>query len=387
MKSILRSDRQGGGAGQSAATSDGGRAKGWHHRPGWDALFIALAAVHGGALLTVPSIALIAPGLWWNANTIAHNFIHRPFFRARWLNQVFSAYLTLVLGVPQRLWRERHLAHHGERPRRLRLSGQWVCESLLVAGLWLTLLALDARFLLTTYLPGWLLGLGLCQLQGYYEHARGTTSHYGWLYNLLFFNDGYHREHHARPTLHWRELPEVRACAGEVSRWPAVLRWLENAGLNSLERLVARSTRLQQCVLRSHERAFRALLPQLAGVRRIEVVGGGIFPRTALVLRKLFPHASIRVIEARAEHIALARPFLNGEVEWSQELYDPARANGHADEVDLLVAPLAFIGQRRVFYESPCARAIAVHDWLWRWHSPGVVVSWLLLKRLNLVRR
>ena len=49
----------------------------------------------------------------WNANTIAHNFIHRPFFRARALNTAFSCYLSLLLGFPQSLWRARHLAHHG----------------------------------------------------------------------------------------------------------------------------------------------------------------------------------------------------------------------------------------------------------------------------------
>jgi len=49
----------------------------------WDALLVALAIVHGGLLWAIPSMALIAIGLWWNANTISHNFIHRPFFRAR----------------------------------------------------------------------------------------------------------------------------------------------------------------------------------------------------------------------------------------------------------------------------------------------------------------
>src|SRR5437762_52449 len=42
----------------------------------WDALFIALALAHGFALIEFPSIPLIALGFWWNANTIAHSFIH-----------------------------------------------------------------------------------------------------------------------------------------------------------------------------------------------------------------------------------------------------------------------------------------------------------------------
>jgi len=77
-----------------------------------DALLLALALTHGWLLLVRPSLALVAVGLWWNANTVAHNFIHRPFFRARALNRIFSAYLSLLLGFPQALWRERHLAHH-----------------------------------------------------------------------------------------------------------------------------------------------------------------------------------------------------------------------------------------------------------------------------------
>ena len=79
----------------------------------WDALFIALAVLHGVVLAEWPVAAVIAIGVWWNSNTIAHNFIHRPFFRAQLLNLLFSAYLSVLLGIPQTLWRERHLAHHG----------------------------------------------------------------------------------------------------------------------------------------------------------------------------------------------------------------------------------------------------------------------------------
>src|SRR5262249_25074399 len=78
----------------------------------WNGLFIILALMHGAVLLAMPSIALISIGLWWNANTISHNFIHRPFFRARALNTIFSWYLSLLLGFPQTIWRDRHLAHH-----------------------------------------------------------------------------------------------------------------------------------------------------------------------------------------------------------------------------------------------------------------------------------
>src|SRR5437870_8108421 len=48
-----------------------------------NALMIALAATHAVVLFTIPTAQVIALGLWWNSNTISHNFIHRPFFRRR----------------------------------------------------------------------------------------------------------------------------------------------------------------------------------------------------------------------------------------------------------------------------------------------------------------
>ena len=144
-------------------------------------------------------------------------------------------------------------------------------------GLWGFLLAVQPYFFLTAYLPGYLVGLTLCYLHGHFEHARGTTSHYGLLYNLLFFNDGYHVEHHTRPAEHWTRLPKRRPAEATGSRWPAVLRWLEHFNLDGMERLVLRSQPLQRFVLRKHERAFRALLPGLGNVRRVEL------PRAALL--------------------------------------------------------------------------------------------------------
>src|SRR5499425_2184483 len=75
----------------------------------WDALFVALAIAQGVWLIVQPSIALIALGLWWNANTISHNFIHRPFFRSRAANRLFSVWLSLILGLPQSFWKAKHL--------------------------------------------------------------------------------------------------------------------------------------------------------------------------------------------------------------------------------------------------------------------------------------
>src|SRR4051794_8695669 len=102
----------------------------------WDVVFVGLSLLHGIVLLGAPSIAVVTVGLWWNANTISHNFIHRPFFRGRAANRIYSAYLTLLLGVPQSVWRYRHLHHHGARQRRFAISAQVVVECLLVLALW-----------------------------------------------------------------------------------------------------------------------------------------------------------------------------------------------------------------------------------------------------------
>src|SRR5579864_5782832 len=217
----------------TTATLDVARPGILRHSP-WDALLVVLAAAHGALLLVgvwsgnhALTVAVIAVGLWWNSNTIAHNFIHRPFFCSRVLNALFALYLSALLGVPQSLWRDRHLAHHAGVAWRLRLSRQMTAEGLLVVALWGALATFQGTFFLTTYLPGYGLGLGLCWLHGYYEHDRETISHHGFVYNLLFFNDGYHVEHHARPGTHWTDLPGQIRPDAPTSRWPAVLRWLD----------------------------------------------------------------------------------------------------------------------------------------------------------------
>ena len=360
----------------------------------WDAVLVGMALLHGAVLVTWPSVGLIAIGVWWNSNTIAHNFIHKPFFRRQGLNVGFALYQSMLLGIPQSIWRERHLAHHAERGWRLRISPMLAAEVLLIGLLWAVLIAATPAFFLKVYVPGYLIGLALCHLQGHYEHAHGrTTSHYGRLYNLLFFNDGYHVEHHEKPGVHWTQLPEARveAHGAAVSRWPAVLRWMDDighvvprpcAGLCALESLALRCPPVQRWLLACHERAVRRVLEGVEPPRRIGVVGGGMFPRSVLVLGELFPEARIVVIEGDPSHIETARRFVGDDVMFINEWFDPQR---HAT-FDLLVIPLAYEGDRERVYEQPAAPRVLVHDWLWRARGErGAVVSWALLKRINLV--
>jgi hypothetical protein len=123
----------------------------------WDGLLIALSVVHGAVLLAVPSIPLVAIGLWWNANTVSHYFIHLPFFRRGGWNRVYALYLSALLGFPHSLWRQRHLAHHFGRPGRplkVHLTRNLLFETFLVLSIWGILLS---RCSVLSYgLPAWL---------------------------------------------------------------------------------------------------------------------------------------------------------------------------------------------------------------------------------------
>src|SRR5262249_54421518 len=94
-----------------------------------DAILIALSMVHAVLLVSVPSIPIVALGVRWNSNTVAHNFVHLPFFRSRRMNMLYSTFLTLLLGIPQTLWRDRHLAHHRGDQIPLRITGKIALES------------------------------------------------------------------------------------------------------------------------------------------------------------------------------------------------------------------------------------------------------------------
>jgi hypothetical protein len=350
-----------------------------------DALLVVFGLGHGALLLAVPTLPIIAIGLWWNSNTIAHYFLHRPFFGARWADTLFALYLSVLLGIPQSVWRDRHLAHHAGRAATISCTPRLAAEVALITALWIALLVQARWFFLGSYVPGYLVGLALCALQGHFEHWGGhTVSHHGRLYNRLFFNDGYHIEHHADPTACWTALPRCPAQGCAISRWPAVLQWLDLVSLESLERLALRSRTAQRFLLDRHARAL-ATLSIRGPVRHIAIVGGGLFPRSAILMRRLFPLARLVIIDASAGHLDIARGFLDGEgeVEFVRGWYDPARHTGF----DVVTIPLAYKGDRAELYRDPPADQTLIHDWLWRRRGEGRVVSWLLLKRLNLVRR
>jgi fatty acid desaturase len=339
----------------------------------------------------------VAIGVWWTANTISHLFIHRPFFRRRAANAWFAAALTALLGFPQSLWRERHLAHHRETPYRFRCTREIALQGGVVAAAWIALASQAPAFFFAAYLPGYLAGLALCAMHGHYEHANGTISHYGRVYNLLCFNDGYHAEHHRHPSAAWWTLPRYRDLESRASEWPAPLRWMESTKtaidaatrwcLIALERLVLRSRLLQRFVIRSHSRAFAALLASEPPPHDIAIVGGGLFPRSAIVLRALFPDARITIVDRDPTHLDAAKGVLRD----SRISYLHAHVAPGADSdmlrvtCDLAVFPLSLNGDRTCIYARPPAALTIVHDWIWHATGASRIVSPLLLKRVNLV--
>jgi hypothetical protein len=359
----------------------------------------ALLATRGDTLALFASAVLVAVALWWTSNTVSHNHLHNPIFRSRVYNRGFSLYLTLVIGLPQSYWRARHLWHHAGEPRerRPRLGRRGASEALLVFVAWAVALWSMPGFFLAAYAPGYALGLLLCWLQGRYEHPAGevAVSHYGKLYNRCWFNDGHHVEHHARPGAHWTELPTLRIrtvdAESAASALPPVVRWLEgavNRWLGGLEELTLGSATLQRFMVDSHARAFAPMLQALPRIRRIAIVGGGLFPRTVLVLKRLLPSCELTVIDASAANIAVARRHLEraGQltgVHFVENFYHPDRG---VDGVDLVVVPLAFDGDRALLEEAAARVPVLVHDWIWRRRSSHTrVVSWLLLKRVSVL--
>lgn len=368
-----------------------------------DALPVTAALLLGGIqALVVPWLSgqgpwgtalgacTVAAVVWWTSNTVAHLHLHAPLLRPRALARAFSLYLSALTGVPQTIWRARHLAHHRGAPcGRIRLGAWGALEVGLVANLALLLALREPEVFLGTWLVGYLAGLALCQLQGRGEHLGGATggiSYYGRAYNLLWFNDGYHAEHHADPGAHWTELPRRRPPGARGSAAPPVLRGWAAGALVSLERAALRSRWLQEWLVARHAAALATLVPLLAAPpRRVLVVGGGLFPRTALALARVCPQAQVTILDADAGHLALAAEALRAaglQAELVHGRWEP----GAAEAADLVVVPLALVGDREAVYRAPGPPRL-VHEWIWRARGAGVVVSPWLLKRINLVAR
>jgi len=374
-----------------------------------DAMVLGAAALHGallvaglaianagGSFVKVAVIVPLALAMCWGCNTVAHIHIHRPLFRNGWVNAVFRGYLTVLLAVPQGWWRTRHLQHHGIHSQHVDVRAGMVAEwAILLVGIGL-FAALAPALLIEVYLPALGLGLGLCAMQGRGEHpvSDAGVDHHGTFYNRLWFNDGFHCAHHRNPETHWTSLPTAVQRGDGTSAWPPIIRLLDFNGfaptlLDFLERSTFDVGIVRRFLLRSHSQAFDALLPVQGReqLRQITVVGGGLFPRTVLVLGSLLPNARFTIIDSDAQHLARARALLDREAAHLSIAFQHSRFDGEVlPGCDLLVLPLAFRGDRARTYRFPPARLVAVHDWLWRGQGcEGRCVSPFLLKRINLI--
>ena len=201
----------------------------------------------------------------WNINGIAHNFIHNPYFTFKPLNRAFSWLLSVTMGFSQQFYDLVHHRHHqgnSDRPgasgdtvdwlsiyrhgqdgepesawtytffgffrddpklifneikRRKPANAYW---GVFEIASWVVLVVLgfvlNWKFMLF-YFPCYYFGHCLSYLNGYYLHYGGNpdvpiawgVSSYHRLYNLLWFNNGYHAEHHFRPKQHWTQMHQL----------------------------------------------------------------------------------------------------------------------------------------------------------------------------------
>jgi threonine dehydrogenase-like Zn-dependent dehydrogenase len=170
------------------------------------------------------------------------------------------------------------------------------------------------------------------------------------------------------------------------------------AVLGALERVALACPPLQRRLVADHARAIHDLRPALAAclsrqpaatpshaAPTIAVVGGGLFPRTALALARVWPAARVTIVDADAAHLECARRVLatHGvvDVTFVHATWDPRAPHAY----DLVILPLALVGDRDAVY-SAAGPPRLVHDWLWRPRGrASTIISWWLLKRLNLV--
>src|SRR6266849_8752305 len=200
----------------------------------------------------------------WNVQSISHNFIHNPFFTSEWLNRAFSLLESVAIVIPQTVYYLYHMNHHwgdndakgpdgttrdwgstyrhgrGNQPEAfwsyclvgffrfelgpcfrmiLRFGSRHVvlllAESLVLGAFWLGLLLTNWRYFIYFYLPSYYLGWVLIYAHTYLLHYgaqpgnyfANSVSSYHRLYNWLFFNNGFHQEHHWDPKAHWTKMP------------------------------------------------------------------------------------------------------------------------------------------------------------------------------------
>ncbi len=239
-------------------------------------LFFAFKHLHWWAMLPLGLIYSIS--ISWNINGVSHNFLHNRFFRSRILNRLFSTVESLTMGFSQVFYESVHRRHHmgnadlpdekgrtidplsiyqhghdgePENPwtyiflsyfrddpreifndiKRLSVSEAWwgVFEIAAFIAFFTAGFVLNWRFMVF-FLPFYYFGHCLSYVNGYYLHYGGNpdvpmawgVSSYHKLYNWLWFNNGYHAEHHFRPRMHWTEMKNFHRQIAEQQKGAGV---------------------------------------------------------------------------------------------------------------------------------------------------------------------
>lgn len=195
-----------------------------------------------------------------NYQCVSHNFIHNPFFRSKRLNRIFGILNSIPMGAPSTFNRIEHIIHHkynndvkgadgwtkdnlsifrhgeGDKPesfltysiftpfridmgRLYRSAPRQISEESLALAAFIGLVFYIEPLAVVWWVLFSFLGLMASAAENYCEHvnatpgdrARDSVSCYNPYYNFLWFNNGYHQEHHFRPGVHWMDVPKVKA--------------------------------------------------------------------------------------------------------------------------------------------------------------------------------
>ena len=217
-----------------------------------------------GRVLFFPACVFLAVT---HHEVIIHYFTHTPFFSSKLLNSLYSAVGSITVMEPVTLFGISHLEHHrygndakdpvsgttrdytstyqfGEAgnhealwryallsPLRemtdirdsyrsalaSRARRQVGFETAVLVAFWGAIVSIDWRFSLCYVLVVYAGQVGACT-QNYFEHYGATpgnrmansVSCYAPVYNFIWFNNGYHQEHHYRPAVHWTKVRALR---------------------------------------------------------------------------------------------------------------------------------------------------------------------------------
>jgi len=230
-------------------------------------IWLFLNFPHLSWVALIPLGLLYSYAIAWNIESVSHNFTHNPYFKTKILNRAFALIESLAIGFSQQFYRTVHIRHHignsdlpdengntrdwfsiyrygkngkAESVWKYAMFGMFRGDSKIAfkemgkggreadvrwskfehaayMGWFLLAAILNWKFIIY-FLPFYYLGHVVSMMVGYYEHYQGNpnspiawgVSTYGFWYNLLWMNNGYHAEHHYRPKLHWTQMPDLR---------------------------------------------------------------------------------------------------------------------------------------------------------------------------------